>query len=97
MYDIYIKNYNKKIQAEHGESILKACLRNNIDIPNNCEGNGGCGTCHVYIIEGMENLSEIDELEEEGLDKVLNLKLNSRLSCLVKIYGNVIIEIPNNK
>jgi len=42
----------------------------------------------------MESLSEIDEDEEDMLDRAKDLTLTSRLGCQAHVYGDVIVEIP---
>ena len=53
-----------------------------------CCKNGQCGTCKTEILEGMENLSEKNEVEE-----AMDLEKNERLMCQTKILkGNVKIR-----
>ena len=83
------------VEAEVGESICEALLRNDIDIEHACEMSCACTTCHVIVREGFESLSEADELEEDYLDKAWGLEPESRLSCQAQV-GNtsLVIEIP---
>jgi 2Fe-2S ferredoxin len=55
-----------------------------------------CTTCHVWIKEGAENLSPMDDDEADRLDMAADLQLNSRLGCQVQITkpGKVVVEIP---
>ena len=69
------------IEADVGESICEALLRNDIDIEHACEMSCACTTCHVIVREGFASLSEADELEEDYLDKAWGLEPESRLSC----------------
>ena len=57
------------VDAQQGESICDAALRNGLDIEHACEKSCACTTCHVHIREGFEVLPEADELEEDFLDK----------------------------
>tara|TARA_B000000609_G_C23912840_1_gene209369 strand:- start:2 stop:256 length:255 start_codon:yes stop_codon:yes gene_type:complete len=53
-------------------------------VPIGCS-NGVCGTCEVEILEGMENLSERNEEEDD-----LGMEGNKRLGCQCQIIsGNV--------
>ena len=44
-------------------------------VPIGCS-NGVCGTCEVEVLEGMENLSEVNEAETD-----LGMEGNKRLGC----------------
>ena len=83
------------IEAETGESILDAALRNGIEIDHACEKSCACTTCHVVVREGLESLGEAEEKEEDMLDKAWGLEPNSRLSCQAMMTdADLIIEIP---
>ncbi|MBM13401.1 MAG: ISC system 2Fe-2S type ferredoxin [Halieaceae bacterium] len=83
------------IEADVGESICKALLRNDIDIEHACEMSCACTTCHVIVREGYASLSEADELEEDYLDKAWGLEPESRLSCQAHVGDtNLVVEIP---
>ena len=83
------------IEAEPGESICRALLRNDIDIEHACEKSCACTTCHVIVREGFDTLSEADELEEDMLDKAWGLETESRLSCQAVVSDeDLVVEIP---
>jgi 2Fe-2S ferredoxin len=83
---------------DHGkeESILDIALNFGIPLDHACGGNCACTTCHVWIKEGAENLSEMDDDEADRLDMAADLQLNSRLGCQAQITkpGKVVVEIP---
>jgi|TARA_E500000178_G_scaffold321884_1_gene346191 2Fe-2S ferredoxin len=83
------------IEAEQGETVCEALLRNDIDIEHACEMSCACTTCHVIVREGFESLAEADELEEDYLDKAWGLEPESRLSCQAQVSDtNLVVEIP---
>ena len=83
------------IEAEQGESVCEALLRNNIEIEHACEMSCACTTCHVIVREGFDSLEEADELEEDYLDKAWGLEPESRLSCQAQVGDvNLVVEIP---
>ncbi len=82
------------VEGEEGESILHIALKHDIPLDHNCGGNCACTTCHVIVKEGMNNLSEMEENEEDMLDKARGLTLTSRLGCQAHVYGDVVVEIP---
>src|SRR5262249_42567988 len=50
-----------------------------------CGGNCACSTCHVYVNEGIDSLSDQEEDEEDILDKAFDVRSTSRLSCQAKV------------
>ena len=96
----------KTVQFEHGklrylnhgepESILDIALNHNVPLDHACGGNCACTTCHIWVKEGSDNLSEMDDDEADRLDMAADLQLNSRLGCQAVINkpGKVVVEIP---
>lgn len=96
----------KTVEFEHGklsykdhgkeQSILDVALNNDIRLDHACGGNCACTTCHVWVKEGAENLSEMNDDEADRLDMAADLQLNSRLGCQAVITkpGKVVVEIP---
>lgn len=83
------------IQAEPGETICDAALRQGIEIEHACEKSCACTTCHVVVREGFDTLNELDELEEDLLDKAWGLEAESRLSCQAVVGDeDLVVEIP---
>jgi len=82
-------------EAEPGETICRALLRNDIEIEHACEMSCACTTCHVIVREGYASLEEPDELEDDYLDKAWGLEPDSRLSCQAIIAEEeLVVEIP---
>jgi 2Fe-2S ferredoxin len=82
------------VDAEEGRSILDVALDHEIPLEHNCGGSCACTTCHVIVREGMDHLSEMEEDEEDRLDKARGLTLSSRLGCQALLHGDVVVEIP---
>jgi ferredoxin, 2Fe-2S len=83
------------IQAEQGMSICKNLLNHDIEIEHACEMVCACTTCHVIVRQGFDSLNELDEDEEDMLDKAWGLSPLSRLSCQAKVgTQDLTIEIP---
>ncbi len=79
--------------ADEGLSLLENLLESRVEIDHSCGGNGTCGTCCVQVIEGIENFSEMGELElEMKFDR--GFKPSERLCCQSYITGAVKIKIP---
>jgi len=85
----------KTIEAETGESILDAALRNGIPVEHACEKSCACTTCHVIVRQGFDSLEEAKENEEDYLDKAWGLEPESRLSCQARVADeDLVVEIP---
>jgi 2Fe-2S ferredoxin len=82
--------------GDHGKpgSILDVALEHGISLEHNCGGNCACTTCHVIVRKGAENLSEMEEDEEDRLDQAPGLTPYSRLGCQCVVQGDVTVEIP---
>ena len=82
--------------ADHGKpgSLLDIALAHDIHLEHNCGGSCACTTCHVIVKDGAENLSEMQEDEEDRLDTAVGLTIRSRLGCQAIVQGDVVVEIP---
>jgi 2Fe-2S ferredoxin len=84
-----------EVKAPAGTSICEALLDNNIAIEHACDMVCACTTCHVIVREGMNSLNEIEDGEEDMLDRAWGLEPDSRLSCqTILAQQDVTIEIP---
>ena len=83
---------------EHGNpgSFLDIALNHGLHLEHACGGNCACTTCHVWVQQGQELLSEAQDDELDRLDMAADLKLNSRLGCQVVVErpGEIVVEIP---
>ncbi len=73
------------IEVPAGTTVLKAAQAAGAQVGFACGGNCACSTCHVYVREGYDSLSDVEENEEDILDKAFDVKPVSRLSCQAKI------------
>ena len=84
-----------EIEAPAGTSICEALLEHDIEIEHACEMSCACTTCHVIVREGFDSLNELDENEEDLLDRAWGLEPQSRLSCqAILAQRDVTIDIP---
>ena len=83
------------ITADTGTSICEALLEHDIKIEHACDMSCACTTCHIIVREGFNTLGEMDESEEDLLDRAWGLEPNSRLSCqAILSQTDVVVEIP---
>ncbi len=85
----------KSISVVPGTSICEALLENDVKIEHACDMSCACTTCHVIVREGFNSLNELDETEEDLLDRAWGLEPNSRLSCqAIVAQQDLVVEIP---
>ena len=85
----------KEIQAAPGTSICEALLENHIEIEHACDMSAACTTCHVIVRQGFASLNDMEETEEDLLDRAWGLEPDSRLSCQAIVAAqDLTIEIP---
>ncbi len=82
------------IEVPAGTSILKAAQKAGAQVGFACGGVCACSTCHVYVKEGGDSLSEQEEKEEDILDKAFDVRASSRLGCQAKVSDkDIVVEI----
>ena len=80
-----------------GESLLELALDQHINIEHACGGVCACSTCHIYVEEGMDCLSESTEAEDDRVEEAPGIQRNSRLACQceIKKAGRIVIRVPS--
>jgi ferredoxin, 2Fe-2S len=76
-----------EIEVPLGTTILQAAEQAGARLGSACGGVCACSTCHVYVDEGLDGLSEIEDEEEDILDKAFDLRRNSRLACQARLQA----------
>ncbi|PCJ18078.1 MAG: 2Fe-2S ferredoxin [Candidatus Cloacimonadota bacterium] len=97
MPTVYFEEEDKTIEVADGVSILDACNEIGIHLDHACGGVCACSTCHVWVNKGFDNLSELEEDEEDRLDGAQNVTMKSRLGCQALIHGDISVKLPNQK
>ncbi|MFN8243482.1 MAG: 2Fe-2S iron-sulfur cluster-binding protein [Ferruginibacter sp.] len=104
MYTITFKFEQKGLEPvtltgiEPGDSLLETALKNDIELHHNCGGVCACSTCHLYVDKGEEFLEELNDREEDFIDRAVNPRLNSRLGCqcvLLDGEGEIEVTLPD--
>lgn len=96
-HTIEIVDRDKTVEAEDGQDVLSALLDSGIEWMHACGGFCNCTTCRIRVEEGEENLSEMEEDEKNTLRRFQGeeaLDGPFRLSCQVRVYGNIKISEP---
>jgi 2Fe-2S ferredoxin len=101
---IFKDGTRKTVEFEHGklefqhhglpESFLDVAMNFGVPLEHACGGSCACTTCHLYIREGADNLSDMQDNEADRLDTAWDLRPSSRLGCQAVITGDVVAEFP---
>jgi 2Fe-2S ferredoxin len=83
------------VEVPQGTTILEASRQAGAPEGDRCGGVCACSTCHVYVVEGFEQTSEIEDEEFDILDKAFDVRMNSRLGCQAKIAGDIAVDISD--
>jgi ferredoxin, 2Fe-2S len=82
-------------EVDPGTTICDALLEHGVDIEHACGKVGACTTCHVIVQSGFASLNEVDDNEEDMLDRAWGLQPHSRLSCQAIVAGeDLVVEVP---
>lgn len=78
-----------------GTSILQAAQKIHAPEGYACGGVCACSTCHVYVAKGANLLVEMQDEENDILDKAFDVRATSRLGCqsVIATDGEVEVEI----
>lgn len=90
-----ISNLKKEIEIDSNDNNLLDILNQaGIEIEAICGRNGKCGKCKV-IINDPDSVNEVT-LEEKKILSEDELDKGVRLSCLVRVFGDLTINIPES-
>jgi ferredoxin len=81
----------KSFEVEAGKKLVLAIEDAGIDILHRCGGNARCTTCRVQVISG--DLPEMDTLERDRLAREGDLGPDIRLSCQVRVDGDLTVRV----
>jgi ferredoxin len=83
----------KEVEVPIGASILQASQEGGLPEGFACGGVCACSTCHVYVKKGAELLSEMQDDENDILDKAFDVRSTSRLGCQATIERDGVVEV----
>ena len=87
------------VDVEPGGSVMQAAIDNLVPgIDADCGGECACATCHVMIADNWtETAGGPGEREDEMLDLTPERETTSRLSCQIKVRGDLdglVVRMP---
>ena len=84
-----------EVEVEDGATILEAARKAGAPEGDRCGAVCACSTCHVYVVEGFDSTSEIEDEEFDILDKAFDVQEHSRLGCQARIHGDITVDISD--
>lgn len=90
------------VEAEVGESLMKAAIRNDVrGIDADCGGLCACGTCHVYIESPWrDGLTAPSDMERDLVSFTVEPRETSRLACQVVLDASLegmVVRLPDQQ
>lgn len=85
----------QETEVQTNANLLAALLAEDLHVLKECGGRGMCATCHVFIKQGMDCLSQIGRREQRTLEVITTANANSRLACQSRVLADgVVVEVP---
>ncbi len=83
-------NGDRRLKVDGGRSLLTTLKDERIFIPSACGGRGSCGLCKLRVLSGAGEALATELPWLETAERAAGV----RLSCQVKVRGDLAIEIP---
>ncbi len=79
------------VVANHGSTLLSALASQSVFLPSACGGGGTCATCRCVVVKGGGDVlpTETNHLSRK------EVREGWRLSCQVKVTGDMEIKVPD--
>src|SRR5271168_3711242 len=92
----------RAVEVATGLSVMEGAVKNNVPgIDADCGGACACATCHVYVDQAWaDKTGSQSAMEESMLDFAENVEPNSRLSCQIKVTGELdglVVRMPQSQ
>jgi len=92
-YITFLPMNESVLVSQKDETVLQLANRAGIHLNQTCGGFGTCGTCRVWVVDGLEKLGPRNEVEAEIAE---DRKFNSaeRLCCQMHPQDGLVLQIP---
>ncbi len=87
-HKITFQPYDRSIEVEDGEILIKAALEAGVHINASCGGAGVCGKCRIIIEQGEVEGGLSEMLSNEDVEK------GYRLACMSKVKSDLVVRVP---
>jgi ferredoxin len=83
----------KTVAVEPGTKLVLAIEDAGIDLLHRCGGNARCTTCRVEIVDG--DPGPMNDAEKARLERETGLSPTIRLSCQIRVEGDLSVRVLN--
>jgi 2Fe-2S ferredoxin len=83
----FVKN-RPPLEVPYGANLMRSLQAADIPVASSCDGDGVCVKCRLQIVEGAQNLSPENDLEQ-FLREQHDIPKNERVSCQTEVRGDV--------
>ena len=88
---VTLEPIGSRVEIDPGVSLLSCAQKAGIDLNAVCAGNGTCGMCKLYVMDG--DTSEITEIERSHLN-ANELNKGMRLACQASALSDCRVQFP---
>lgn len=85
---------DREVEVRRGGWLAAAAVKADVGLVFDCDGQGVCSTCRVRVVEGEDRLPPVREAERVQLGT--DVDAGWRLACLLKVEGDVTVEVPRS-
>lgn len=78
-----------EVPDEISLSLMEVLKASGYNILATCGGMALCATCHVQVLEGLDELEPAGDEEMDMLDTLPDAGFDSRLACQIRIHENL--------
>lgn len=86
----FVKN-RPSLEVEAGANLMQSLLAAGLPVASSCHGDGVCAKCRIQIVDGLQNLSKINDLEHTLRDRN-RLASDQRISCQSFVMGDITVD-----
>jgi len=84
-------NNLEPITVPLGQKLLLSLTENGVNFPAACGGKGVCGLCKINVIKGNTSLSPVEKTHISSEQAAQGV----RLACMLRIKGDLHVEVPD--
>ena len=91
---------NLEVPEGIGLNLMEFLKAMDYPIAATCRGIAQCGTCHVFVLNGINQLPDANEREMDTLDLLPDSDYRSRLACQIRVtteIENCLFELRGSK
>ena len=81
IFDNKLDGEHHEVEVPAGTTLLEAAEKCGAKMGHSCGGVCACSTCHSYVKQGADALSEQEDREVDRLDMAFDVRPFSRLGC----------------